>query len=865
MKRSELLNIFSFWGKAEKDCPTWHPAVCHMLDVGIVARELVLVLPHHLQGRILSLFGSTGVNGLAFFAALHDIGKISPGFQMKREDLCLPLKKLGLDFPKYAESKHGKIAACCLPDLLVKELVCPEEPAVILSQVLAAHHGMFVVGDQFIDGKKIWLDIRKNIVVFLAEIFQIESLETIVIPLTSDALIFAGLLTLADWLGSSEKENHFPFQSGMPVDIVFYIADRTDRARALIRELRMDSVVTTEKAFKELFPFFPNPCQEAVLKVVSRLHHPMLVVVETPMGTGKTEAAHAAFSHLAARFSLRGMYYALPTQATGNAMFPRIKSFLEKLDLTGQAELHLVHANADLNPAYEELQLRHIEEPDGNVVASSWFTARKRGILASFGTGTIDQALMAVLKVRHFFLRLFGLSGRLLVLDEVHAYDAYMSEEINKLIGWLSYCDSSLILLSATLPQARRKKLLEAFSSDAVISDDLRYPCVIGVDSNGQIECEEVSGLEESTVTFSPFICSREEKAESIVRFLMQKLTDGGCAACILNTVSDAQAVYEAVKKNMTGISNEDLILFHSRFTLERRLKIEEDVLSRYKKGGKRPRKGIVIATQVLEQSLDVDFDVMVSDLAPIDLLLQRAGRLHRHNNPRPALMQKREIYVLMPDIFAEAPDFGGSKYVYFPDILSKTALLFSDRKVYQNRLVNLPYGVSPIIEEVYGAEDPLVAEQLQDSLNKWIEERIGTELAKLFAAREATLAEARSCLNDPFYLERLSNDNDDERMISSRLARPTVTIVIIEDDEALSVRGKDDAKRLYGKNLMTDNVHLVRHLRDQAPPDEWKDTALLRHCHPIILYKGRLDLGTRVITYDNDFGLRIFRKTEVT
>ena len=575
------------------------------------------------------------------------------------------------------------------------------------------------------------------------------------------------------------------------------------RAKALVHELWMDSVLVSRKPFDQLFPFPPNPCQRAVMKIAEHLQHPMLIVVESPMGTGKTEAALATFSHIAEQNGLRGMYYALPTQATGNAMFHRMISFLERLELSGHVEFHLIHANADLNPEYEELQLRNIGEPEdeheNSVIASSWFTARKRGILASFGTGTIDQALMAVLKVRHFFVRLFGLSGKALILDEVHAYDAYMTEEISRLIGWLSRNNSSVILLSATLPNKRREKLLAAFSNTAQLPSDVRYPCVIGVDVTGKTMQEEIEDLEPSSVILAPVLSSQEEKVGAILRIIHDKLANGGCAACILNTISEAQAVYAAVKKT---IEADEIILFHSRFTLERRLKIEEHIITRYgKERSNRPSKGVVIATQVLEQSLDVDFDLMVSDLAPIDLLLQRAGRLHRHDNPRPFLLSDRVLYVIIPEVHAGKHDFGKSKFVYFPDILTKTALLFAKEDAYSALEVDLPYGVNKPIEAVYGEEQTLHSGTHRTALEKWIESRIGSEMAQRYAASAVSLADVRCFDDDPcYFLGNLANNEDEGRIVSSRLSRQSVRLIILEGDTELTICGKEDVKRLYGR-----------------------------------------------------------------
>ena len=501
------------------------------------------------------------------------------------------------------------------------------------------------------------------------------------------------------------------------------------------------------------------------------------------------------------------------------------------------------------------------ETGEGSVVASAWFTSRKRGLLSSYGVGTIDQALMSVLKVRHFFLRLFGLAGKLLVLDEVHAYDAYMSEEINCLVSWLRHIESSVILLSATLPQTKRQKLLNSFTTSFKIPHELRYPCVIGIDSRGEIAWEEIKGLDQPPVIFTPVVCSQEEKSNKIISLLSENLAEGGCAACVLNTVSEAQTVYEEITKSITDA---EVILFHSRFAMTRRLEIERTILDCYKKNGVRPRKGIVVATQVLEQSLDIDFDFMISDLAPIDLLLQRAGRLHRHMNIRSSLLKERILHVLLPDVLGSSFSFGGSGFVYFQDILEKTSRLFIKQDKYRPFTVYVPYGICQLIEKVYGQDDSLINEVLQQAIDIWTEERIGKELAGSFTARESTIADADAFLDDPvYYLQNLANDHDEDRLFSSRLGRPNITVVILDSEEDINVKNKADARRLYGKSLVTDNPCLVQHFVKNGLPDAWKDVALLRHCYPLFLSDGIVDVNRKRFSYDDSYGLRIHRKNK--
>ncbi len=850
-------DIFQFWGKTSGDLV--YPAVCHMLDTGIVARELLEVQPQTFICKLAEEFGVMPedlAQFVGFLAALHDIGKISPGFQAKRPDLSAPLKLKGYGFSRADEDKHALVTLDTLPELLADCLQCEGELAIAVSRALAAHHGVFTGQAAQKVGVGKWVEARRAAVELLAGLLWDRSMAGLGCPSTSALVLLAGLVSVSDWLASAEE--HFPYLADSRPDLHTCITERRQMASKLVRRLRFDVPVPATKEFHELFDFTtPNPCQTAALQTVDKLRHPMLIIIESPTGSGKTEAAQAVYARLSACAGLRGMYYALPTQATGNAMLPRTAKFLAKLGLESGTELHLLHANADLNQDYERLCISGLDAAHGDVSASSWFTARKRGILAAHGVGTLDQALLAVLQVRHFFVRLFGLSGKMLVLDEVHAYDAYMVEEIYRLIGWLPHCHTSVVLLSATLPKARRKKLMHAFRPDVEVPDDIHYPCVMGVDGAVGFRAQPIEGLNPDTILIKPVIAESSDKHARVLSLLLEKLAGGGCAACIMNTVGEAQDLYELVRRDFAA---DDVILFHSRFTLERKLRIEHDILSCYGGNGQRPNRGIVIATQVIEQSLDVDFDLMITDLAPIDLLLQRAGRLHRHERERPSLLGPRTLWTLMPDFRSRPPDFGRSSYVYAPDILLRTALLFLAEDNLRSLTVSIPTGVSPLIELVYGDDSPLeIPKHLSDFMREWEGKRLGDQTAQTFFAASSALMEAQACLHNPDYLGKLTMDNDDDRAIVTRLTRPSVTLVVLESGQSLAVDNKTGERKLYSSTITTDNVAAVKYFLSKEPPVEWRRSPLLRYCRPLFISSGK-SLERPDLSYDNKFGLRIAR-----
>jgi CRISPR-associated endonuclease/helicase Cas3 len=313
-------------------------------------------------------------------------------------------------------------------------------------------------------------------------------------------------------------------------------------------------------------------------------------------------------------------------------MFDRVDEFLSAN--AGKKNLMLLHGKAALNKRFERLKyaarVYDDEKRPSAVVAEEWFAANKKhGLLAPYGVGTIDQALLAVLQTKHVFVRLFGLAGKCVILDEVHAYDAYMTTLMERLLRWLAALDCPVVLLSATLPRDKRLKLLRAYAGDDLPeAEDVSYPRLTSVAVGRPPEVRHLQADPDRARTIKPGWMDEG----NLVETLRQALADGGCAAVIRNTVGLAQNTYlqlrDALKAH--GI---DVELFHARFPFGRRREIEDAVLKRFgKNGGPAERnQRVLVATQVVEQSLDLDFDVMISDVAPVDLVLQRAGRLHRH------------------------------------------------------------------------------------------------------------------------------------------------------------------------------------------------------------------------------------------
>ncbi|MER6695393.1 CRISPR-associated helicase Cas3', partial [Streptomyces minutiscleroticus] len=420
----------------------------------------------------------------------------------------------------------------------------------------------------------------------------------------------------------------------------------------------------------------PNPLQQSVVEelpsaVGSGRRGGMLLVTAAP-GDGKSETALEAERVLSAAFGTQGLAFLLPTMATSDQMYGRIAGTL--LRQAGQeAGLTLVHSMAWLNSAYADQDLEAGpavvtgEEGEGasrrerdraGVRPRQWLRGAKRPLLAQFAVGTIDQALMSVLPVRHNALRLLALSGKTFVVDEAHAYDRYMQVLLGRLLNWLGAYGVPVVLLSATLPASVSDRLIKEYlrgaghqlSALTPRTFPAPYPGWLYVDGESA-RCTQMSEprrLEQAAersmqlrVHLEPVVHGAHGGVRSrlaVIEQLVEPVAagEGGSALVVCNTVGDAQATYRHLRARFDDRSHRDggiVQLLHARFPGDVREARIREVTAGMGRGGPRPVRRIVVATQVVEQSLDLDADLVISDLAPLALLLQRAGRCWRHEN----------------------------------------------------------------------------------------------------------------------------------------------------------------------------------------------------------------------------------------
>ena len=537
--------------------------------------------------------------------------------------------------------------------------------------------------------------------------------------------LLSGLIVAADWIASNDS--FFNYRD-RPLDLGEYWTSALDQARKAVSLAGLvPGRPAQETSFSSLFPGLgrPTPVQEKVADL-ELSPGPKLVLVEESTGAGKTEAGLILACRLLAGGEAESMFMGLPTMATANAMFDRFAELMPRLFPGDETPIVLAHSAKGMNDRFRRIAEVGFRSGPGRgsdlaeAQCASWLADNnKKSLLAPVGVGTVDQALAAVLAQKHQNLRLLGLCRSVIIIDEVHAYDAYMFQELERLIECQVLMGGSLILLSATLPGSFRERLVRAFQraleAEAVPLSRNDYPLLTLVQTRGLEEIPARPGPGAEKI-LTPELTGAEEEA---LTALIRAAEGGGCGCWIRNTVKDAQEAYRRLSE---GAPHLETTLFHARLALGDRLALEGELTARFGKHGQdRDRAGrIVVATQVAEQSLDLDFDFMVTDLAPMDLILQRAGRLHRH--PRPDRPLARPILMILtpPPEDQPAEDWYAAMFPEGAWVYRHHGQLWLTARILKkSREIHLPRDYRSLIEGVYSES---AQELIPESLGIWEE-----------------------------------------------------------------------------------------------------------------------------------------------
>lgn len=736
MSNKENYNFFV----AKKDGNKWLPLWMHLRDTAEIIKKIIK------KWVPFSTITSAGLSedefevAAIFLAAVHDIGKATSYFQSlitkDIPDQRYDIEKKGFIInDEYLN--RGKTPHAYVGEEILKKVNNDQDRNKLnaYASVIGAHHGkpqeeQYICGaikiDYFEDYKtnifgkedkneeKKWENVWKSIIEDAYIISGIKSFADLPDINLQAQTILSALVIMADWMASNQY--YFPL-----IDNECFIAlndvdykKRIDIAWekfAFPERWESEICKMNENIFEERFQFVPNEVQKTFYSIVNEVKNPGLFILEAQMGVGKTEAALAAAELLANKRDASGIFFGLPTQATSNGLFPRMIEWAKNVSDETVNSVCLAHGSAELNDAYQQYEFKGdsvVSEDiyDSGLEVHPWFKGNKKSLLADFVIGTVDQFLLASLKRKHYMLRHLGLSNKIVIIDECHAYDAYMNEYMLASLRWMGAYGVPVIMLSATLPKDRRVKFIEEYSKYYVkcVMDEKpkdinkpkdwdkndNYPLFTWTDGLS-IYQKSLDLKSENKIISVSYVNNIEMMLERINK----KLQKGGCACIIANTVKRAQEIYDIAKGLLDGYK---LILYHAQYIMPDRLKKENELLDAMgKKSNSRKRdRVILIGTQVLEQSLDYDADIMVTQLCPIDLLFQRMGRLHRHNRIRPDDLKKPELIVLKADdenIYDE-----GTKKIYGDFLLNRTYEILLQNK----NKVSIPSDISPLVQKVY-------------------------------------------------------------------------------------------------------------------------------------------------------------------
>lgn len=728
----------------------WLPFWMHSFDTaGIMEKLAQKRLPESISDYLCAECGGREklFSTLKFCALVHDIGKLTIVFQSRIYD--------AVDFSPFADCvelpKSGSLVnASDTPHALASEAIllklgCREGVA----SIAGAHHGRpsawADVRDQISGActavenfygkrgkyRQLFESLWKEWIDFSLECAGFSELSDLPDMAVPAQVVISGMLVTADWIASNTT--YFPLISADQKGEFGDYPKRIENAWTTIGFPNMWESKARfgldDEAFKERFGFLPNPTQADIISTATDAESSGIYIIEAPMGLGKTEAALALSEILAARAGAGGMFFGMPTQATSNGIFPRLEKWAGGLAEDEQTLLaiKLAHGNAALNEDYRELFTGHSNlniESDSGLIVHDWFSGRKQTLLSDFVIGTVDQLLMAALKQKHVMLKHFGLSGKVVVVDECHAYDAYMSQYLDMAIKWLGIYKVPVIILSATLPEKRRAELIEAYTDsekrrakhteahvDKTIADEawkhsLAYPLLTYTENNAVKQKALAFDGENKEVSVRRII--RDEVAAT-AGYAVER---GGCVGVIVNTVRKAQ---EIAAELQSAFPKAEVIIMHAQFIMTDRAKREEQILKRVGKHStpESRRRLIIVGTQVLEQSLDLDFDLMITELCPMDLLLQRTGRLHRHNRVRPQGLETASCFVL--DETDDSFD-SGSAAIYGEWLLMRTRALLPNK-------LTIPSDIPLLVQQTYDETNNEMLGELTEGMKKAQEE----------------------------------------------------------------------------------------------------------------------------------------------
>lgn len=826
--------LLTLWGKSGGPGRPPHLLLQHLYDAAAVG-ELIWdrFMADGLRQRLDQVTRGQGRAFLALLCGIHDVGKATPLFQAQDADLAQRVRDAGLhwrNLSRIASGWHHTRAGAAIIRTettsagwgrYAREWVWPivaghhgEVPAKGATQPSSANddHG---TGDRW----RVVQALAATSVVRALGFSDLASAAPVGRPSRGDQLALLGLVIVADWVAS----NQAAFE---PVDDPLRVEMALARSRADQgwRQLELAAGWRPPSSEGDLiharFQRAPRPLQLAVERMAERMVAPGLLVIEAPMGEGKTEAALAAAEILAHRFGARGLFVGMPTQATSDPMFHRVLAW--SAAAAPGIPIALLHGKRQFNPEWRRLvggiRIQGVDDDASsearasgpsreNGLVAEWFLGAKRGLLTPLAIGTIDQLLLAGSRIRHVMLRHAGLAEKVVVLDEVHAATVYMAQFLMEALRWLASAGTPVILLTATLPPGLRQDVVGAYLEGAATAANTRlspedcpaagqigYPGALSVtfrDGTVVVDQEAAEPWRPPVDVSLRFVSGLDEDGMQLAAVLETELAAGGCALVIRNTVDAAQRTFVTLQKRFGN----DVELLHGRLTAaERARRAECEVRLLGPDPTVRPFRHILVATQVAEQSFDIDVDLLITDLAPMDLLLQRIGRLHRHDNhlrPAPLAVPRVVVVGWTPDTVP--PTFSsGSRHIYRSHRLLRTAALLLEARGNSWRI---PTDVPELVAKVYGSDDIVPSAWADAARDAWRDE--SATIARLKDLAEAGLLSPRAkfaaaTLEDLSRLgERADDDLGEQILVREGMQSAEAVLVRMDGGDHLTLTGR--------------------------------------------------------------------------
>ncbi|MCY4302262.1 MAG: CRISPR-associated helicase Cas3' [Aestuariivita sp.] len=824
----------------------YHSALWHMLDVGAVANRLIVK-----QSVTGCPENDAAIN---FLITLHDLGKISDSF---RDQIT------GAAAHSVYHSQLSFVLLQHFDDQIEEYIGGLRAARQTLYAAVSGHHGGPPELDDGSGNKQQrWeeaigseaLDTIPEVIAAVANLFPEASLRDLSTAAAKKlSWKVSGLTIQADWIGSNT--DWFNLQSPEIV-IDSYWQEALRRATDSVADAGLHGAAVRPKSSILQGLTTPRPMQDAVSKI-DLPDGPVLAIMEDATGSGKTEAALILAHRMMTAGKGDGIFFALPTMATSNAMLERMEKVASKI-FSGRPSLGLSHGRARSNEQFRKILGNDGSDPCEPVTCGQWLADdRRRILLADIGVGTVDQAILAVLPTRFNTLRLWALSNRVLIIDEAHGYDSYMEEELRSLLRFQAMLGGSAVVMTATLPSGMRDGYAEAFQrglgnrQPSPVSS-VAYPqlTVVGQQIDTYQPCPVPS-------TCRSIVVERVDEVTAVAR-IVEGARMGAACVWVRNAVDDA---ISAVQRLRTEGLNAELL--HARFIVADRLLKEEALQRRFGPNGTDREGRVLVATQVVEASLDLDFDLMISDLAPIGSLIQRSGRLWRHMDSRPA--NKRpvngpKLHILSPDpLIVENARWLNSFQESGAWVYSLADQWRTAQKIFEVGTIRAPEGLRGLIEAVHG----LSQEKLPEVLSEAELQSIGKVMIEGQMARNLVLETHHSgSLQD--YLTAAQKVYDEERLMT-RLGVPQVTLRL--------ARNRDGRLEPFAESWETSEVQFSRAryeklgVVDQEQPeistlnDKWTKRQRAAFDIAIVGEDGYLSNQLR---YDEDLGLLVIPESEI-